>query len=96
MSGVVITLYETPDFVLVFRDAAIVLGFMVAFIGAVVAVGKFLIVKPLQQYINERTPVNGGQSLKELHQKVDQITDRIASIERKVRQIDEELEHVDN
>ncbi len=91
-----ITLYETPDFVLVLRDAAIVLAFMVAFIGAVVAVGKFLIVKPLQQYINERTPANGGQSLKELHEKVDQITDRIASIERKVRQIDEELEHVDD
>jgi uncharacterized protein YneF (UPF0154 family) len=96
MSGVVITLYETPDFVLVLRDAAIVLAFMVAFIGAVVAVGKFLIVKPLQQYINERTPANGGQSLRELHEKVDQITDRIASIERKVRQIDEELENVDD
>lgn len=91
-----ITLYETPDFVLVLRDAAIVLAFMVAFIGAVVAVGKFLIVKPLQQYINERTPANGGQSLRELHEKVDQITDRIASIERKVRQIDEELENVDD
>lgn len=91
-----ITVYETPDFVLVVRDAAIVLAFMVAFIGAIVAVGKFLIVKPLQQYINDRTPANGGQSLRELHEKVDKIIDRISSIEHKVREIDEELdEHVD-
>lgn len=89
-------MYESPEFVLVVRDAAIVLGFLVAFIGAVVAVGKFLIVKPLQHYIDERTPKNGGQSLKELHQKFDQLDTRIARMERELVRIDEELEeHVD-
>jgi hypothetical protein len=88
-------MYETPDFVFIVRDAAIVLGFLVAFIGAVIAVGKFLIVKPLQQYINERTPMNGGKSLKELHDKFDVLGDRIARIERELVRIDEELDHVD-
>lgn len=88
-------MYESPEFVLIVRDFAIVLGFLVAFIGAVIAVGKFLIVKPLQHYIDERTPKNGGQSLKELHEKFDHLDNRIARIEREITRIDEELDYVD-
>ena len=88
-------MYESPEFVLIVRDLAIVLGFLVAFIGAVIAVGKFLIVKPLQNYIDERTPKNGGKSLKELHEKFDHLDNRIARIEREIVRIDEELDHVD-
>jgi septal ring factor EnvC (AmiA/AmiB activator) len=88
--------YMTPDWVAAVRDIGIVLGVTSAFIAAVIAVGKFLIVRPLQEYINERTPKNGGQSLRELHQKFDQLNERIARIEQEITRIDEELEeHVD-
>lgn len=88
--------YITPDWVAAVRDTGIVLGVVVAFVSAVVAVGRFLIVKPLQHYIDERTPKNGGKSLRELHQKFDVLDIRIARIERELVRIDEELdEHVD-
>ena len=88
--------YMTPDWIAAVRDIGIVLGVVTAFVAAVVAVGKFLIVKPLQQYIDERTPKNGGRSLKELHDKFDDIFFRIARIEKEIIRIDEELEeHVD-
>ena len=88
--------YMTPDWIAAVRDVGIVLGVISAFVAAVIAVGKFLIVRPLQEYINERTPKNGGQSLKELHQKFDQLNTRIARIEQEIVRIDEELEeHVD-
>lgn len=88
--------YMTPDWIEAVRDVGIVLGVITAFVAAVVGVGKFLIVKPLQQYIDERTPKNGGRSLKELHQKFDQLDFRIARIEKEIVRIDEELEeHVD-
>jgi len=88
--------YMTPDWIAAVRDIGIVLGVVTAFVAAVVAVGKFLIVKPLQQYIDERTPKNGGQSLKELHEKFDEIFFRISRIEKEIVRIDEELEeHVD-
>ena len=88
--------YMTPDWIAAVRDVGIVLGVISAFVAAVIAVGKFLIVRPLQEYINERTPKNGGQSLKELHQKFDQLNSRIARIEQEIVRIDEELEeHVD-
>ena len=38
----------TPDWIAAVRDIGIVLGVVTAFVAAVVAVGKFLIVKPLQ------------------------------------------------
>ena len=84
--------YMTPDWIAAVRDVGIVLGVISAFVAAVIAVGKFLIVRPLQEYINERTPKNGGQSLKELHQKFDQLNTRIARIEQEIVRIDEELE----
>lgn len=88
--------YMTPDWIAAVRDIGIVLGVISAFVAAVIAVGKFLIVRPLQEYINERTPKNGGRSLKELHDKFDEIFFRIARIEKEITRIDEELEdHVD-
>ena len=89
-------MYESPTWVEVIQDAAIVLAFFTALVGSVIAAGRFFILKPLQHYIDERTPKNGGQSLKELHQKFDQLDTRIARMERELVRIDEELEeHVD-
>ena len=86
--------YDTPDWVQVVRDAAIVLAFLTALIGAVIAVGKFLIVKPLERYIDARMPKNGGRSLSELHDKVDEVVKRICRIEKEIVRIDEELDHI--
>jgi hypothetical protein len=88
--------YMTPDWIAAVRDVGIVLGVISAFVAAVIAVGKFLIVRPLQEYIDDRTPKNGGQSLRELHDKFDEISLRISRIEKEITRIDEELEeHVD-
>jgi hypothetical protein len=86
--------YDTPDWVQVVQDAAIVLAFLTALIGAVIAVGKFLIVKPLERYIDARMPKNGGRSLSELHDKVDEVVKRIGRIEKEIVRIDEELDHI--
>lgn len=84
--------YETPDWVEIVRDAAIVLGFLVALIAALTAVGKFFIVKPLERYIDERTPRNGGKSLGDLHTKVDALGERIVRIETEITRLDDELD----
>ena len=86
--------YDTPDWVQVVQDAAIVLAFLTALLGAVIAVGKFLIVKPLERYIDARMPKNGGRSLSELHDKVDEVVKRIGRIEKEIVRIDEELDHI--
>ena len=86
--------YDTPDWVQIVQDAAIVLAFLSAVIGAVIAVGKFLIVKPLERYIDQRMPKNGGRSLGELHDKVDEVVKRIGRIEKEIVRIDEELDHI--
>jgi Na+-transporting methylmalonyl-CoA/oxaloacetate decarboxylase gamma subunit len=85
-------MYETPDWVEIVRDAAVVLAFLAALIAAVTAVGKFFIVKPLERYIDERTPRNGGKSLGELHTKVDTLGERIARIEGEITRLDDELD----
>jgi hypothetical protein len=86
--------YDTPDWVQIVQDAAIVLAFLSAVVGAVIAVGKFLIVKPLERYIDQRMPKNGGKSLGELHDKVDEVVKRIGRIEKEIIRIDEELDHI--
>jgi hypothetical protein len=86
--------YDTPDWVQIVQDAAIVLAFLTAVVGAVIAVGKFLIVKPLERYIDVRMPKNGGKSLGDLHTKVDDMATRITRIEREIVRIDEEIEHL--
>lgn len=86
--------YDTPDWVQIVQDAAIVLAFLTALIGAIVAVGRFLIVKPLERYIDVRMPKNGGKSLGDLHTKVDDMATRITRIEREIVRIDEEIEHL--
>jgi len=84
--------YETPDWVEFVRDAAIVLGFIVALVAALTAAGKFFIVKPLERYIDERTPRNGGKSLGDLHVKVDALGDRMTRIENEIVRLDDELD----
>ena len=86
--------YDTPDWVQIVQDAAIVLAFLTALVGAIVAVGRFLIVKPLERYIDVRMPKNGGKSLGDLHTKVDDMASRISRIEKEIVRIDEELEHI--
>jgi hypothetical protein len=87
-------MYDTPDWVQMIQDAAIVLAFLTAVVGAVIAVGKFLIVKPLERYIDVRMPKNGGKSLGDLHTKVDDMATRISRIEKEIVRIDEEIEHL--
>ena len=70
------------------------LAFLSALIAALVAVGKFLIVKPLERYIDQRMPKNGGKSLSELHDKVDGIVSRISRMEKEIVRIDEEIEYL--
>jgi hypothetical protein len=84
-------MYETPTWVAMVRDAAIVLGFLVALVAALTAVGKFFIVKPLERYIDARTPKNGGKSLGELHTKVDHLTERVVGIESNLTRLDREF-----
>jgi hypothetical protein len=86
--------YDTPDWIQIVQDAAIVLAFLTAVIGALIALGKILIVKPLERYIEARMPKNGGKSLSDLHTKVDDMATRISRIEREIVRIDEELEHI--
>ena len=86
--------YDSPDWVQAVQDAAVVLAFLSAVVGAVIAVGKFLIVKPLERYIDQRMPKNGGKSLGELHDKVDDVVRRISRIEKEIVRIDEEIEHL--
>lgn len=87
-------MYETPDWIQMVQDIGILIGVVIALIGAVAAVGRFLIVRPLEHYIDQRTPRNGGKSLGDLHQKVDVISDRIVRIEKEIIRIDGELDHL--
>ena len=86
--------YDTPDWIQIVQDAAIVLAFLTAVVGALIALGKILIVKPLERYIEARMPKNGGKSLGDLHIKVDDMATRISRIEREIVRIDEEIEHL--
>lgn len=86
--------YITPEWVNLAQDLGILLAVIAAFVSAVIAVGRFLIVKPLEQYINERTPRNGGKSLGELHVKVDALSERVIAIEKEVIRLDGEVEHL--
>ena len=70
------------------------LAFLSAAIAGLVALGKFLIVKPLERYIDQRMPKNGGKSLSELHDKVDGIVKRIIRMEKEIVRIDEEIEYL--
>lgn len=85
-------MYETPDWIEVMRDAAIVLAFLTALIASLMAVGKFFIVRPLERYIDERTPRNGGKSLGDLHTKVDALAVQVQGIEREITRLDDELD----
>lgn len=85
-------MYETPDWVAFVRDASIVLAFLIAIVGATTAVGKFFIVRPLERYIDARTPKNGGRSLGELHDKMDGLTERVVRIEGEIVRIDREID----
>ena len=87
-------MYDTPTWIQIVQDAAIVLAFLSAVVAAVVAVGKFLIVRPLERYIDQRMPKNGGKSLGELHDKMDDVVKRIGRIEKEIVRIDEELDHI--
>lgn len=87
-------MYETPDWVTIVQDAAIVLAFLSAAVAGLVALGKFLIVKPLERYIDQRMPKNGGKSLSDLHDKVDGIVKRISRMEKEIVRIDEEIEYL--
>lgn len=87
-------MYETPDWVTIVQDAAIVLAFLSAAVAGLVALGKFLIVKPLERYIDQRMPKNGGKSLSDLHDKVDGIVIRISRMEKEIVRIDEEIEYL--
>lgn len=88
--------YATPDWVQAVRDIGIVLAVLTAFVASGIGLGKFFIVKPLERYINVRTPENGGKSLRELHEKFDTMDVRIGRIEKELTRIDEELDHVDD
>ncbi len=85
-------MYETPDWIQVVQDAAVVLAFLTALVAAILAIGKFFIVKPLERYIDERTPRNGGKSLGELHTKVDVLSERVIRIEGEIIRLDDELD----
>jgi hypothetical protein len=87
-------MYETPDWIQIAQDIGILVGVIAAVVGSVAAVGRFLIVRPLEHYIDQRTPRNGGKSLGDLHQKVDVISDRIVRIEKEIIRIDGELDHL--
>jgi hypothetical protein len=86
--------YATPEWIEMVRDLGIVVGVLVALVSALVAVGRFLIVKPLERYIDVRMPKNGGKSLSELHDKVDDVVRRITRMEKEIVRIDEEIEHL--
>ena len=87
-------MYETPDWVNLLQDVGVVLALIVAFISAVVAVGRFLIVRPLEHYIDQRTPKNGGKSLGDLHIKFDAMSERIVRIEKEIIRLDKEVEYL--
>jgi hypothetical protein len=84
--------YETPDWIQVVQDAAVVLAFLTALVAAILGIGRFFIVKPLERYIDERTPRNGGKSLGELHTKVDVLSERVIRIEGEIIRLDDELD----
>jgi hypothetical protein len=91
--------YVTPDWVKAVQDSAVVLGFLIALIGGLVAVGRVMIVKPLKRLIEESTrqiqpEANGGKSLADLHVKVDGLGTRLSRVERELLRIDEELDEI--
>lgn len=87
-------MYDTPEWVQIVQDIGIVVAVIVATLSAVIAMGRFLIVRPLENYIDQRTPKNGGRSLGDLHLKVDQMSERIVRIEKEIIRIDGELDHL--
>lgn len=91
--------YVTPDWINAVQDSAVVLAFLVALAGALMAIGRWLIVRPLVRLIDERTKqiqpeANGGKSLSDLHAKVDGLSVRLSRVEREMLRIDEELDEI--
>jgi hypothetical protein len=87
-------MYDTPYWVSLVQDIGVVVAVVVATVSAVIAVGRFLIVKPLESYIDQRTPKNGGKSLGELHAKVDALHERVINVEKSIIRLDNEVEHL--
>lgn len=87
-------MYQTPEWIQLVQDVGILIGVVVAVVGAVAAVGRLLIVRPLEHYIDQRTPRNGGKSLSDLHVKVDVMAERVVRIEKEIIRIDGELDHL--
>lgn len=89
--------YATPDWISITRDLGIVLAVIVAFVTSVIAVGKVLVLRPLERLIDEKTrPIqpytNGGKSLADVHLKLDELGVRVIRIERELVRLDEEIE----
>jgi hypothetical protein len=82
-------MYQTPTLISELNDYGGVLIVLVTIISSFAAAGRYLIMRPLMSEIEKRTTqiqpnANGGQSLKDLHGRVDRIE----------RQLDLVIEHL--
>jgi hypothetical protein len=82
-------MYQTPTLISELNDYGGVLIVIVTIISSFAAAGRYLIMRPLMSEIEKRTTqiqpnANGGQSLKDLHGRVDRIE----------RQLDLVIEHL--
>jgi hypothetical protein len=71
-------MYETPTIISEFNDYGGVLIVLITIITSFAAAGRYLIMRPLMNEIEKRTTqiqenANGGQSLKDLHNRVNRI-----------------------
>lgn len=85
LTAALVAVYNTPDYVLVFEDVAKVLAAVIAAATVLAALGRFLIVRPLLSYIDSKTAqiqpnANGGQSLADLHKRVDDIQETLGLV----------------
>jgi hypothetical protein len=82
-------MYTTPTIITELNDYGGVVIVIITIVSSIAAAGRYLIMRPLMAEIEKRTTqiqpnANGGQSLKDLHGRVDRIE----------RQLDVIVEHL--
>ena len=81
--------YVTPDFITEIEDFGKVLAVAAALVSAITAAVRQWVFKPLRSEIKEATRqvatnANGGQSLNDLHKRVDEIEGRQKDMDQKL------------
>jgi len=91
--------YVTPDLLQAAQDYGDLLLIAITVVGAIAATGKFLVFNPLRREIAEATSqvkkdANGGQSLNDLHNRVEGLETGQADIREDISEVKDDVKKI--